>query len=364
MGWVAIADAENGLFDVSGLEHVSDPDGNSLDAEDGFLARGSVLIETRLSPDERPQTLLAYERSHPWAASFSLQAIPGGGIAVVISQAGEVFHAALNHDSHDRADILRVTYSWDAPRRWGRLAIERPEFDKVVSVEITDPKPLLLDDLRLMATEPALRYMDEDLLFFAVSDQIEPIGPMPTLFETVPLQTGRGFAGAGQFRRGDLVQTMESGLVPVLGTVSRVVPAKGSFEPVRLRAPYFGLQQDIIVAPDQRMVIGGPEVEYMFGHEAVLVPARHLVNGVSAISGAPTPTVTYHQLILPAHESMVAAGCPVESLYLGRIRRKPEQLGSSLLAPFRRSELPEHARSAHPMLRPFEAITLAQNRAA
>lgn len=75
-------------------------------------------------------------------------------------------------------------------------------------------------------------------------------------------------------------------------------------------------------------------------------------------------TVRYHQIILPRHESVFAAGSPVESLYIGRIRRKPDHLAASLLASFDRRLLPEHGKSSYPVLRPFEAITLLERRAA
>ena len=265
----------------------------------------------------------------------------------------------------EAADILRITYSWDMARACrGRLAIERPEHDKVVSLDLPDAVPLALEDIRVMATDPRRRHVDEDVLFFAVSDRVEPIGPTPSLTAEVPLLSNGAYTFAGRLRQGDLVETLETGLVPVLQVVNRTVPACGSFRPVRLRAPYFGLLRDIVVAPDQRLVVGGSEVEYIFGREAVLVPARHLVNGISAIELTGAVTVTYSQVILPRHESVIAAGCPVESLYVGRIRRKPGPLAASLLAPFDRRLLPEHARSAYLVVKPFEAITLMQRRAA
>jgi len=71
-------------------------------------------------------------------------------------------------------------------------------------------------------------------------------------------------------------------VVPVLQTATRTVPARGSFAPIRMRAPYFGLQDDIIISPEQHVVIDGPEVEYLFSCEKVLTPARNLVNGFAA----------------------------------------------------------------------------------
>ena len=366
MGWIAISDSEEHRFSAGGIGADGVP---SLC--DGALARGSLVLETRLSADGRPQLLLSYERLYPRRYRLSLQALPGGALALVIADGAEVFHTTLANPGEARADILRITYSWDtgsgdtgAAPGWGRLSVERPEHDKAVSRELTGAPPLFMEDIRIMATDRRLRHVDENVLFFAVSDAIEPVGPMPSLTAEVPLLVPGGYAYAGKLRRGDMVETFESGPQPVLHIVERTVPACGSFRPVRLRAPYFGLVSDIVVAPDQRLVVGGSEVEYIFGREAVLVPARHLVNGISAIELTGAVTMTYRQIVLPRHESLIAAGCPVESLYLGRIRRKPERLAASLLAGADRKLLPEHAPSAWLTVRPFEAITLMQRRAA
>ena len=88
--------------------------------------------------------------------------------------------------------------------------------------------------------------------------------------------------------------TRGGGVVPVLHKLDRVVPARGSLAPVRLRAPYFGLLDDVIVAPEQRLVIDGSEVEYLFNQEAVLVPARHLVNGFAAMAESASPNRALH----------------------------------------------------------------------
>ena len=111
-------------------------------------------------------------------------------------------------------------------------------------------------------------------------------------------------------------------------------------------------------------MIDGPEVEYLFSQEAVLIPARHLVNGFAARWEPSGPMVSYSQLLLPRHETLLAAGTAVESLYIGRLRRDTHQLASSLLAGFDRAHLPEHAKPAHQVLRWYDAIHLARQRAA
>lgn len=357
MSWIAISGADLAWVCPQVF-------GGSVQGRAAMLARGSLMIETRLSPEGRPQTLLSYKRSHPWEGGISLQAIPGGGIVLVMSQGGEIFHTVLSHGRDARTDVLRLTFSWDSPARWGRLAVERPESDQVEMLVTPPPPPLMLEDLYTMTLRPQLCEMDRDVVFFAVSNRIEPIGPMPSLTSAVPIATPQGYRPLRDLRCGDTVLSRDNGTVPVLHVVERTVPALGSFQPVRLRAPYFGLRRDIVVAPHQRLVIGGSEVEYIFGREAVLIPAINLVNGFAAVYEEGHRLVRYCHLLLPGHEALIAADAAVESLYAGRLRRNKDRLSASLLATCPPGLLPEHHRAGYQVLRPFEAITLAEARAA
>jgi hypothetical protein len=111
-------------------------------------------------------------------------------------------------------------------------------------------------------------------------------------------------------------------------------------------------------------VIDGPEVEYLFSKEAVLNLARHLVNGLAALQEPVGLTTTNTQLLLPGHETMLAACTPLESLYIGRLRCQPVQLASSVVTGFDRNLLPEHGQPKHSVLKWFDAVTLASRRAA
>ena len=363
VAWIGFTNGADSRFDPAGLGQGL-PDRPIHVHPDTLLPRGTLMAETRLSHDGHPQTLVAFQRNYPWPCSFSLQALPGGGFILIESQRDVVRHATLPHQPDGRMDIVRLSYSWDAPGKWGRLALERPETDSIHVTDMTPPHPMPLADFKTTITDPRQREMADDVAFVALSDQIEPLGPMPGLAGSVPVSTPDGYLPVGHLKRGDLVLTEAGNVVPVLQTIRRTVPARGSFHPVRLRAPYFGLRRDIVVAPHQRLVIRGSQVEYMFGKEAVLVPAQHLINGVSAMPAEGPDLVTYYQLLLPGHEVIVTAGCPAESLYIGRLRRKPDLLAASLLAPIDRNRLPEHPKPAWPVLKPFEAITLAMSRAA
>ena len=363
MGWIGLFDGQDHRFDEAGLVQDNAPF-SGLPSPETLMPRGSLLVETRLSPDGRPRTLLKIQRDHPWHFSLSLQALPGGGFILIETQEDRMRHVTLPHIPDGRMDLIRLTYRWDAPRKWGCLTMERPETDSSHSVDISGPHPLPMADLAQVMLHPHYREPNSDISLMGVSDQIEPHGPLPGLTGNIPVATPNGYVPAGYLKRGDLVLTDSGDAVPVLQTVQQVMPAHGSLRPVRLRAPYYGLRRDIVVAPHQRLVISGSQVEYLFGREAVLVPARHLINGVSALYATGPDFVTYHHLLLPDHEVIDAAGCPVESLYIGRIRRKPEQLAASLLSPFDRAHLPEHAQPVWPVLKPFEAIALALSRVA
>lgn len=361
MGWIGLADHAAGWFSLDGAG--GDPAAGPI-APDTLLPRGTLTIEARISPENRPQTLLAFERSCPWPGSFSLRALPGGSLVMVEAQGPDTRSGVLPCGYQGRIETVRVSYSWDAPAQRGWLALETSEPDGARMVEIAGARPMLLADLREMLLHGAHRQMDSDVLHVALSDTVEPVGPMPTLTGHTRIMTASGERAVRELKRGDLVRTDRGELVPVLKVLRRLVPARGSFQPVRLRAGYFGLTRDIVVAPDQRLVMRGSEVEYMFGREAVLVPARHLVNGVSAMLAHGPEMVSFYQILLPGHEAVLASGCAVESLYVGRIRRKPLELERSVLATANRARLPEHAKPVWPVLKPFEAITLATSRVA
>lgn len=364
MTWLAVCDRVDRRFSLRGLGIDKQPNAVLTEGPDTRLTRGTVMFETRLSADARPQVLFGYKRTHPATRSMVFQAIPGGGIAMVQVQGDAICHAAVYQKGSGRTDVVRITYSWDVDKAWGRITLEKPEETQLTSALVDRPLALSLEDIRDLMLGRSGATFASDMVFAGLSDQIEAVGPMPTLLPGTPIATPWGYHAARTLKRGDTVWTRDDGVVPVLQRITRTVPARGSFRPIRLRAPYFGLQQDIIVSPDQRLLIDGPEVEYLFGKEAVLVPARHLVNGFAAMKEPCGPTICYTQLLLPRHETLLAAGTSVESLYIGRIRRSKEQLNSSLMRSLDRAFLPEHPGPAHYVLRWYDAIHLARQRAA
>ncbi|HKK98325.1 MAG TPA: Hint domain-containing protein [Marivita sp.] len=328
------------------------------------VPKGSVVLETRLSPDARPQTLLSYRRDGASSASFSLMSTPHGSVVLVIAQDDKLVHEVVDRGREARTDTLQVTISWDMKHRAGRLAVARPETEHVVIRHFAMTHAPLLSDLLALARPQGLTEIDPDVIFVALSTAIEPVGPMPTLSPSVPIETAQGLKFATTLQKGDVVRAASGKLVPVLQSIRREVPALGSFRPVRLRAPYFGLTEDIVVSRHQRLLVSGPEVEYLFGREEVLIPASALVNGFAGHFEPAPRFVTYHQILLPQHDAVRLPDAALETLYIGRMRRDKTQLNASILSGMQRNTMPEHHRAGYQVLRAFEAITLAEARAA
>ncbi|PSL16565.1 Hint domain-containing protein [Shimia abyssi] len=364
MSWISLSDRTRAHFRADGLVRIGQPLSNMRINMHQPMRRGSLLLETQVSPYDRPQLLVGYRAAHSGGTELTLQALPGGGIVLVISRGKETFHTVVNLDTGGRIDTLRITYSWDANARRGRLSVECPGKAPITIRNFENPLPLTLADIQEMTCDRDRCVFANDVAFLAASDRIEPVGPMPTLEPTVPVMTDTGYRPISDIKRGDVVLTLDGSLVPVLANLRRTVPAAGLFAPVKLRAPYFGLTQDIFAAPAQQLVIGGSRVEYLFGAEHVLVPSGNLLNGNAASLRKGRLLVTYCQLMLPDHEAILCAGTYAETLNVGRIRRKNDLRRASLFCTMPRNALPEHSLTAFPVLREFDALTLAAQRAA
>lgn len=360
MCWIGLTDSENTWFDPRGLNADNHARPKIDEGANGLLARGSIVVETKVPSTQKLQPLLVYNQGGEWPLHLAFHAIPGGGLSLVLDQGGVPLHQSVSHSETGRTDTLRVTYAWDAVQRWGQLTVERPQDDCVLTVSVKCPRPIRVEDARAILSRGANRYISPEVEYIALSTEVEPVGPMPSLALDTPVATPEGYVRLCQLRRGDLVVSRENKSVPVLGVVRRTVPASGSFRTLRIRAPFFGLWRDIDVSQSQKLLLEGSEVEYMFGRPAVLLPTRHLVGTPRVYYPDCAPLVTYAQVILPDHEVLDTAGTFAESLFIGRLRRNSTDWERSLVTGIPRHALPEHPRPVEPVLRAFDATVLAE----
>ena len=115
---------------------------------------------------------------------------------------------------------------------------------------------------------------------------------------------------------GDLVLTDAHGPQPVRWRARREMPALGKLAPIVFLAGAIGNRRALRVSPQHRMQISDWRAQLWFGEEAVLVPAKDLVNG-ETILRLEGPSVCYHHLLFDQHEIIFAEGVATESLHPG-----------------------------------------------
>lgn len=123
-----------------------------------------------------------------------------------------------------------------------------------------------------------------------------------------PVATPRGPIEAWHLRPGDLVETLE-GPTRVLSVGHG--RADGDAARVLLRAPYFAARCDLLVSPDQPVVLRGAAVEYLFGEDAVQAAARLMVDGRTALTLAEGAVGGAVSLRLDRAGAILADGCPL-----------------------------------------------------
>ena len=131
------------------------------------------------------------------------------------------------------------------------------------------------------------------------------------------IATPRGARPVEMLRKGDLVVTRDHGLQPIRWIGTRTVPATGKFAPVRIRpGTVVGLDRDLLVSPQHRMLFTGYRAELLFGEREVLMPAIHLVDDLM-VTRETGGMVTYIHMMFDSHEVIYADGAASESFHPG-----------------------------------------------
>jgi Hint domain len=112
-----------------------------------------------------------------------------------------------------------------------------------------------------------------------------------------------------------MIATLEDGFQPLVHLTRRTFPSRGSFAPVVLRSPFFGLTSDILVSSDQLVLISGASVEYLFGVEEALISAASLCDGKVAVKDERRALTDAVAIDLGHPFAITADGCCLMSTY-------------------------------------------------
>ena len=265
-GWVALSD--RGLLTPA--------------APDAMLHQGLFVMELAL-PLQNASLLLDHQSNIGWQRTFAIFHHPATGIVVLHRQGKDVARHVLPGPLPQGHGTARLSFQFNAPARTWSLSFELLGSDPPLKITAhgQNPLPIPLSDLQTLCTR---HRPSGPVLWFGLTEGMAPPGAAPWIGLRTPVETSLGPVLAGHLKPGDILLTEDHGPIPLLAAQRLALPARGSFAPVLLRAPFFGHAQDLLVSADQMLAISGPEVEYIFGTDAVLMPAGALVDGRTALS--------------------------------------------------------------------------------
>lgn len=265
-GWVALSD--RGVLDAT--------------PEHALLHQGLFVMELAL-PLQNAELLLDHKSNIGWPRTFAIFHEPDTGIVVLHRQGAAVVRHCLPGPLPQGRGTARLSFRFDGPARTWELSFEILSADvpTVAVAKGRNPLPLPLEDLAQMCS---MARPSGPVLWFGLTRGAAPPGAAPWIGLRTPIETSLGAVMAGNLKPGDMIATADHGLLPMQTSQRLALPARGSFAPVRLRSPFFGQNQDLLVSSDQMLAISGSEVEYLFSAESVLVPAGVLVDGRTALS--------------------------------------------------------------------------------
>lgn len=236
-----------------------------------------------------------------------------GGLSLLWRDGGRMQRHVLPGAIRGEGRLARLSFRWDSAEGLWDLRLDDAEGRTVASTCGLSPVALPVADLAALCRGQGLRRRDPSVLWFGVTTGPVPPGRNPWIGRATPVATPGGPVPAGLIRAGDWVLTLDAGPQRVRSVRPLALPSRGSHAPVILRAPWFARGVDLLVSADQMVRLSGPEVEYLFGEDEVLVAARHLVDGQCALWDDRRSLAVGVILDLGMPELLVCGGCRLTS---------------------------------------------------
>ncbi|MEM9853486.1 MAG: Hint domain-containing protein [Pseudomonadota bacterium] len=363
MSWVGLADRHGAAFDLTGLSNRPRRHPVKLAERPNAIAhRGTIMLEANIAQFTVPRALI----SHALGASFSLKIAFGtqNKLDFSLSMRDASWEERLPLHISEELQVVRVTFAWDWATRAAVLSVFEPRSQHLAQCLLPSPRAIPWAALRELIHDAPEMCRANDISFVALSRAFEATGAMPGLARRTILQTTNGPRQIGDISAGDLVLAYDGAPRRVLASVKRLMPARGSFMPHDLRAPYLGLERDLVVSGETLVELHGADVEYLLGVERVLAQANQVGNKQAPFSAAEQATICYHQLIFEDVELM-DAGVGLASLNLGAALPDGLSGATTLWADLGNAcRQTPHPITPYPLARPYEVVTLNAARAA
>ncbi len=155
------------------------------------------------------------------------------------------------------------------------------------------------------------------------AEELRAIG-IPCFTPGTYIATPQGERLVETLKEGDLVITRDHGLQTIRWIGQKEISgarlyASPEIQPIMIKRNALGPgspSRDTMVSPQHRMVVDHAENTVMYNSSAVLVPAKHLVNG-ETIFVKNVRSTSYIQMMFDRHEIVYANGAETESFYPG-----------------------------------------------
>lgn len=345
MTWLAIGDGRRVLRSPAPEAHFS------------LMPRGTLVAELPFIAEEgRRVRLFDLTRDLPWQNRMQMWLDTAGSVVFEHRQGDSVARAKLTFPAPSPETPLRISVCWHGPERLGLVAVENLTTYASHTTVFQDARPISFGDAAALIGPHAQRH--PQICAVAVSDRAEPTGLRGGFAAGTMIDGPHGPRPVETLAPGDPVQTSAHGVQPIRQVVAYDVPSIGRFTPLRLAAPFFGLTEDLVVAHDHRLMVSGPEAEYLFGAEDVLIEARHLNRLAATVERARSPSIRYYHVLLDAHVCLSVSGGWAESLYVGDPTRAPVARATSLVSRLENARSIRHGQIAGPELCGYEAAVL------
>ena len=310
-----------------------------------LITAGSLRFEFDFSNRaNRPCRLFQYIGTNGWLRRMTIFLNPDFSLSMEIQQGPSRAYTLVNGLRELPKGAVRMTYSWDGPAMRGLFTIEDLDGGSIIQTKVKAPPPLPIDDLARILCRDQTVLADDRLTAVALGTGRAPVGPLATIGMGTLVDTPDGPRPIERLRPGDTVLTDAHKHRPIRWILRQKLPATGLHTPIRLRAPFFGLKHDIVVAREQKIELKGLDAERMFGRYSILVRAGDLAGRPGISSVERSTHMTYYQILLDEPECLHLSGGRGESLFIGALAKSPEILATTGLCALTPAALPVHTR--------------------
>lgn len=275
-------------------------------------ARGTILLEMPVQGAGRSPTLL-----RAVAGGDRIDLVAGAQrLSLSIRIHGDRFGVAIPFDIDGVRDGFSCAITWDASAARGVLAA----WSANTSFSASDfVMPAGLPVRLCRSAVEAAPLADGDSCAFAS----EPVmlGYLPGFSRDAVITTPGGPRRLRDMRSGDMVSTACGSTARVVWAGSMVVPGVGLGRPWHLRAPYFGLDQDLHIAERQDLRLSGDDVTYVFGTDEVRAPIPAFSGRMSVRRGDAVPEMVYAGVILDWPAGIMLNGVAVATPDIAALKR-------------------------------------------